>query len=79
MKKKLDEVKHTLKRSKVFKHCRVKFYIEPSISSAVFFITVSKYSHIFKAPFGLLEVMSPEELAYIIIDELLVWRDKYEG
>lgn len=75
----LKSIKHLLETSIYFTHCNVKAYIEPSISSAVFVINVSGYRHIFKAPFGLLEVTSDEALADIIITEVLDWRSKYEA
>jgi hypothetical protein len=51
-------------------------YIEPSISSIVFFINADGYKHIFKAPFGLLESkLTANALAEIIIDEVKEWRD----
>ena len=75
----LRKVKKLIKSTYKHKYCRVKVYIEPSISSVVFFINVSKYRHIFKAPFGLFETaITPEELAYIIVNEVELWSLKYE-
>lgn len=75
----LRRVKKLIKSAWKFKRCRVKTCIEPSISSVVFFITVDGYTHIFKAPFGLFETgITVEELAYIINDEVQIWRLKYE-
>lgn len=78
-KKYLRRVKKLIKSAWKFKYCRVKVYIEPSISSVVFFINVDGYRHLFKAPFGLIESnLCAESLAYIIVDEVLEWRKKYE-
>lgn len=75
----LRKVKKLIKSAYKHKYCRVKVYIEPSISSVLFFINVSKYRHIFKAPLGMFEtVITPEELAHIIVDEVGLWRLKYE-
>ena len=60
-----------------FNNCRVETYIEPSISSAIFYISVDGYNHIFKAPFGLFESnLTAIALSEIIIDEVKEWRDK---
>lgn len=73
----LEEVKSLVQSSTVFKECRVDVYIEPSISSAVFYIYADEYKHIFKMPFGLLESkLTAYALAEIIIDEVKEWRDK---
>lgn len=73
----LRKVKKLIKSSQKFKRCTVKICVEPSISSVVFFINVSGYKHIFKAPFGLLEShLTATALAEIIIDEVKEWRDK---
>lgn len=73
----LRKVKKLIKSAFKFKYCIIKAYIEPSISSVVFFINVDGYNHIFKAPFGLIESnICAESLAHIIVDEVLLWRKK---
>lgn len=73
----LEAVKMLIQLAPEFNECNVKVYIEPSISSAVFYINVDGYNHIFKAPFGLLESnLTAKVLAEIIIDEVKDWRDK---
>lgn len=72
----LEVVKTLIQSSGGFIECRVDVYIEPSISSAVFFICADGYKHIFKAPFGLLESkLTANALAEIIIDEVKEWWD----
>lgn len=72
----LEVVKTIIQSSREFIDCRVDVYIEPSISSIVFFINADGYKHIFKAPFGLLESkLTTNALAEIIIDEVKEWRD----
>lgn len=73
----LEVVKTLIQSSKEFNECRVDVYIEPTLSSTVFYIDVDGYKHIFKAPFGLLESkLTANALAEIIIDEVKEWRDK---
>lgn len=73
----LEVVKMLIQLEPEFNECNVKVYIEPSISSTVFYINVDGYNHIFKAPFGLLESnLTAKALAEIIIDEVKDWRDK---
>lgn len=73
----LETVKKQLQTTQVFNECRVDTYIEPTISSVVFFIYADGYKHIFKAHFGLLESkLTANALAEIIIDEVKEWRDK---
>ena len=73
----LKDVKTLILSSAEFIDCKVDEYIEPSISSIVFFIYADGYRHIFKAPFGLLESkLTTKALAEIIIDEVKEWRDK---
>lgn len=73
----LELVKALLQTSSEFTDCRVEAYIEPSISSTIFYIYADGYKHIFKAPFGLLECkLTASALADIIIDEVIEWRDK---
>nr|DAH20282.1 MAG TPA: hypothetical protein [Caudoviricetes sp.] len=73
----LGVVKTLIETSSDFIYCTVDTYIEPSISSAIFFIYADGYKHIFKAPFGLLESnLTATALAEIIIDEVKEWRDK---
>ena len=73
----LEVVKTLIQSSPKFSDCRVSTYIEPSISSTIFFIYADGYKHIFKAPFGLLESkLTVIELAEIIIDEVKEWKDK---
>lgn len=72
----LEMVKTLIQSSREFIDCRVYVYIEPSISSIVFFINADGYKHIFKAPIGLLESkLTANALAEIIIDEVKEWRD----
>ena len=73
----LEVVKMLIQSSPKFSNCRVSTYIEPSISSTIFFIYADGYKHIFKAPFGILESdITAEALAEIIIDEVEEWRNK---
>lgn len=73
----LEVVKTLIQSSPEFINCRVETYIEPSISSTIFYIYADGYKHIFKAPFGLLESkLTATALADIIIDEVIEWRDK---
>lgn len=73
----LEVVKTLIQTSSEFNNCRVETYIEPSISSAIFYIYADGYKHIFKAPFGLLESnLTATALAEIIIDEVKEWEDK---
>lgn len=73
----LEVVKTLIQSSPEFTNCRVETYIEPSISSTIFYIYADGYKHIFKAPFGLLESnLTVTALAEIIIDEVKEWRDK---
>ena len=73
----LEVVKTLIQTSPEFNNCRVETYIEPSISSTIFYIYADGYKHIFKAPFGLLESnLTVTALAEIIIDEVKEWRDK---
>ena len=73
----LNDVKKAILGLSEFIDCEVNVYIEPSISSIVFFIYADGYKHIFKAPFGLLESkLTSNALAEIIIDEVKEWRDK---
>ena len=73
----LNDVKKAILSSFEFIDCEVDVYIEPSISSIVFFINADGYKHIFKAPFGLLESkLTTNALAEIIIDEVKEWRNK---
>lgn len=73
----LELVKTLIESSAEFIDCRVKMYIEPSISSTIIYIYADGYNHIFKAPFGLLESkLTARGLAEIIIDEVKEWRDK---
>lgn len=72
----LKDVKRLILSSLEFIDCEVDLYIEPAISSIVFFIDVDGYTHIFKAPIGLLESKLPANaLAEIIIDEVKEWMD----
>ena len=72
----LEVVKSVIQLSPEFNKCRVETYIEPSISSTIFYINADGYKHIFKAPFGLLESnLTATALAEIIIDEVKEWRD----
>ena len=71
----LEAVKTLIQSSPEFIDCRVSTYIEPSISSTMFYIYADGYNHIFKAPFGLLESnITATALAEIIIDEVKEWR-----
>lgn len=73
----LEIVKTLIQTAPEFDECDVKVYIEPSISSTVFYINADGYNHIFKAPFGLLEgKLTASALAEIIIDEVIEWREK---
>lgn len=73
----LEVVKTLIQSVSDFNECRVETYIEPSISSIIFYIYADGYKHIFKAPFGLLESsLTASALAEIIIDEVKEWRDK---
>ena len=73
----LEVVKTLIQTSPEFTDCRVEIYIEPSISSTIFYVYADGYKHIFKAPFGLLESkLTASALADIIIDEVKEWRDK---
>lgn len=73
----LNDVKKAILSSLKFLDCEVDVYIEPSISSIVFFINADGYKHIFKAPIGLVESkLTSNALAEIIIDEVKEWRDK---
>lgn len=73
----LEVVKTLIQLSPEFINCRVYTFIEPSISSTIFYICADGYNHVFKAPFGLLESnLTATALADIIIDEVKEWRDK---
>ena len=73
----LELVKTLIQIAPEFNECDVKVYIEPSISSTLFYINADGYNHIFKAPFGLLESkLTANALAEIIIDEVKEWRAK---
>lgn len=73
----LELVKTLIQLSPKFSNCKVSTYIEPSISSAIFYIYADGYKHIFKAPFGMLESkLTADALAEIIIDEVKEWKDK---
>lgn len=73
----IEEVKTLIEITPEFNNCRVETYIEPSISSTIFYIHADGYNHIFKAPFGLLESkLTASALAEIIIDEVKEWKDK---
>lgn len=73
----LEVVKGLIQSSPEFINCRVETYIEPAISSTIFYIYTDEYKHIFKAPFGLLESnLTATALAEIIINEVKEWRDK---
>lgn len=73
----LELVKTLIELAPEFNECNVKVYIEPTISTTVFYINADGYNHIFKAPFGLLESkLSANALAEIIIDEVKEWRNK---
>lgn len=73
----LEVVKTLIQTAPEFNECDVKIYIEPSISSAIFYICADGYNHAFKAPFGVLESkLTARVLAEIIVDEVIEWRDK---
>lgn len=73
----LEVVKTLIQTSPEFTNCRVETYIEPSISSTIFYIYADGYKHIFKVPFGILESnITAKALAEIIINEVKEWRDK---
>lgn len=73
----LEVVKTLIQSSTEFNNCSVYTFIEPSISSTIFYICADGYNHIFKAPFGILESnLTATALADIIIDEVKEWRDK---
>ena len=73
----LEVVKTLIQASPEFTNCRVEIYIEPSISSTIFYIYADGYKHIFKAPFGLLESkLTAAALAEIIVNEVKEWRDQ---
>ena len=73
----LEVVKTLIQASPQFTNCEVETYIEPSISSTIFYINADGYNHIFKVPFGLLKSkLTATALAEIIIDEVKEWRDK---
>lgn len=73
----LEIVKTLIQTSPELINCEVKIYIEPSISSTIFYINADGYNHIFKVPFGLLETnLTAMSLAQIIIDEVKEWRNK---
>lgn len=73
----LEVVKTLIQSAPDFNECRVETYIEPSISSIIFYIYADEYKHIFKAPFGLLDSsLSASALAEIIIDEVKEWKEK---
>ena len=73
----LEKVKTLILSSSSFIDCKVDAYIEPSISSILFFIYADGYRHLFKAPIGLIESkLTANALAEIIIDEVKEWRDK---
>jgi hypothetical protein len=76
----LELVKTLIQASPQFTNCEVETYIEPSISSTIFYIYADGYKHIFKAPFGLLDSkLTASALADIIIDEVIEWRDKLKS
>lgn len=73
----LEAVKTLIQLAPEFNECNVKVYIEPLISSTVFYINADGYNHIFKAPLGLIESkLTANVLAEIIIDEVKEWGDK---
>ena len=75
----LEVVKMLIQSSPEFTNCSVSIYIEPSISSTIFFINADGHKHIFKAPFGLLESnITAAALAEIIIDEVKEWMGKID-
>ena len=76
----LELVKTLIQASPQFTNCEVETYIEPSISSTIFYIYADGYKHIFKAPFGLIDSkLTASALADIIIDEVIEWRDKLKS
>lgn len=73
----IETVKTLIETSSELINCRVEAYIEPSISSVIFYINANGYKHIYKAPFGLLDTnLTAMTLAQIIINEVKEWRDK---
>lgn len=73
----IEVVKTLIETTPEFNNCRVETYIEPSISSTIFYIYADGYKHIFKAPFGLLETkLTANALAEIIIEEVKEWKKK---
>ena len=73
----IEIVKTLIEASPELINCRVEAYIEPSISSVIFYINANGYKHIYKAPFGLLDTnLTAMALAQIIINEVKEWRDK---
>lgn len=71
----LEKVKTLIQSSSAFIDCKVEVYIEPSISSLLFFIYADGYRHIFKGPIALIESkLTANALAEIIIDEVKEWR-----
>ena len=73
----LEVVKTLIQTSPEFVNCRVETYIEPSISSTIFYIYADGYKHIFKAPFGLFDSnLTAVALAQIIVDEVIEWKEK---
>lgn len=73
----IEIVKTLIETSPELINCRVEAYIEPSISSVIFYINANGYKHIYKAPFGLLDTnLTAMALAQIIINEVKEWRDK---
>lgn len=73
----IEVVKTLIQTSPELINCKVEIYIDPSISSTIFYINTDGYNHIFKAPFGLLEGnLTAMALAEIIINEVKEWRDK---
>lgn len=70
-------VKTLIETSPEFINCKVETYIEPSISSTIFYIYADGYKHIFKAPFGLFDSnLTAMALAQIIVDEVIEWKEK---
>ena len=73
----IEIVKTLIETSPELINCRVEAYIEPSISSIIFYINANGYKHAYKAPFGLLDTnLTAMALAQIIINEVKEWRDK---
>lgn len=73
----IEIVKTLIQTSPEFINCRVETYIEPSISSIIFYIYADGYKHIFKAPFGLFDTnLTAMALAQIIVDEVIEWKEK---